>query len=94
MCLPRPRSKHNLTCMHFIRSLPGKPLDCSLGYGEQSNMITHYLDGSNVYGSGNEEAARLRAGSGGRLRVTARGRAGRRTPAVRLAGPPPPRTPN
>ena len=58
--------------MHFIRSLPGKPLDCSLGYGEQSNMITHYLDGSNVYGSGEEEATLLRAGSSGRLRVTAR----------------------
>ena len=32
------------------------------------NQITHWLDSSNVYGSGNEEARRLRTFQGGRLR--------------------------
>jgi len=62
-------SQYNQTCMHFIRSLPGKQLDCSFGFGEQSNQITHFHDGSNVYGSSKEEAEELRDGSEGLLRI-------------------------
>ena len=36
------------------------------------NQITHYLDGSNVYGSGVEEEEAIRAGVGGLLNVQGR----------------------
>ena len=35
-------------------------LGCSFGYGEQMNQITHFHDGSNVYGSDDEDAGGLR----------------------------------
>eukprot|EP00091_Calanus_sinicus_P006100 TRINITY_DN16705_c0_g1_i1.p1 TRINITY_DN16705_c0_g1~~TRINITY_DN16705_c0_g1_i1.p1 ORF type:complete len:163 (-),score=34.50 TRINITY_DN16705_c0_g1_i1:105-557(-) len=61
--------QYNQTCMHFIRSLPGKQLDCSFGFGEQSNQISHFHDGSNVYGSSHDEAEELREGTEGLLRI-------------------------
>ena len=65
-------AKYNQTCMHFIRSLPGKQLDCSFGFGEQSNQISHWHDGSNVYGSSQEEAEKLRGGGDGLLKIESR----------------------
>ena len=38
---------------------------------EQKNEITHWIDGSSVYGSDQQRADWLREGDGGRLRVTA-----------------------
>lgn len=58
------------TCMNFIRSMLGLNQDCTFGYAEQMNQITHWLDGSNVYGSRQEEATRLRTGQGGLLRLS------------------------
>ena len=46
--------------MNFVRSMPGPQLGCTFGYGEQMNQITHFHDGSNVYGSDEEDAAGLR----------------------------------
>ena len=34
------------------------------------NQITHWLDGSNIYGSNNEEAYRLRKGESGQLKLS------------------------
>ena len=36
------------------------------------NQLTHYLDGSNVYGSSGEEEIAIRAGIGGLLNVQGR----------------------
>ena len=46
--------------MNFVRSMPGPQLGCTFGYGEQMNQITHFHDGSNVYGSDDEDAGGLR----------------------------------
>ena len=55
--------------MNFVRSMPGPQLGCSFGYGEQMNQITHFHDGSNVYGSDEEDAGSLRMYSQVRLRL-------------------------
>ena len=57
------------TCMEFSRSLSSPGLQCELQHREQTNQITHWLDGSNIYGSSAEEAAALRD-SRGRLKVS------------------------
>ena len=57
------------TCMDFSRSLSSPGLQCELSTREQTNQITHWLDGSNIYGSSAAEAAVLR-GTRGRLRVS------------------------
>ena len=59
------------TCMHLTRSLP----HCSSGWPpsiirEQQNVITAFLDASNVYGSDAERSRRLRTMVRGQLKVT------------------------
>jgi peroxidase len=60
----------DLPCLFFGRSIPS----CDGTGGEfpareQFNALTHYIDGSNVYGSTDEVAKVLREFSGGRLKV-------------------------
>ena len=60
----------DLPCLFFGRSIPS----CDGTGGEfpareQFNTLTHYIDGSNVYGSTDEVAKALREFSGGRLKV-------------------------
>ena len=66
--------RHNQRCMNFVRSMPGPNLDCSLGYGEQMNQITHFHDASNVYGSDEEDAGQLRGFQGGLMKTFNTGR--------------------
>ena len=43
-------------CMNFVRSSPAAPLSCRPNEKkEQINQITHWLDNSNIYGSGNKD---------------------------------------
>ncbi|KAL7646790.1 UNVERIFIED_CONTAM: hypothetical protein RMT77_002045 [Armadillidium vulgare] len=53
-------SRHNQRCMNFVRSLPAPSIDCKLGPRNQMNQISHYLDGSAVYGSSTSSARSLR----------------------------------
>ena len=39
------------TCMNFARSETAPDMDCQPGPLQQVNQISHWLDGSNIYGS-------------------------------------------
>ena len=62
---------NNGDCLPLRRSLPTCDLNLPLRFNarEQSNDITSYIDGSMVYGSREETAARIRAFEGGLLRT-------------------------
>ncbi|RZF46188.1 hypothetical protein LSTR_LSTR011542 [Laodelphax striatellus] len=62
-------SKLGHTCMPYVRSLMAIRSDCTLGPVQQMNQVTHYLDGSVIYGSTAEVAASLRLFQNGRLRT-------------------------
>ena len=53
-------SRFNQKCMEFVRSMPAPRSGCNFGPREQVNQITAWLDGSNVYGSDQDEATKLR----------------------------------
>lgn len=58
-------------CLPFTRSSAAyKHFDCHLSHREQVNMVTHWLDLSNIYGSDDETAFKLREGQNGRLKVS------------------------
>ncbi|XP_046478630.1 peroxidase isoform X1 [Neodiprion pinetum] len=62
--------KERIRCMNYVRSMPTVRPDCSFGPTEQVNQVTHFLDGSTVYGSTSKTARELRAFSDGLLRVS------------------------
>ena len=43
--------KGKKTCMNFARSETAPDMDCQPGPLQQVNQISHWLDGSNIYGS-------------------------------------------
>nr|UYM80461.1 mantle peroxidase-like protein [Novocrania anomala] len=57
-------------CMNFVRSQEASNLGCTLGYREQINQITSYIDASQIYGSSLEEFAQLRSFEDGKLKVS------------------------
>jgi peroxidase len=64
-------SRSNQTCIHLTRSVP----HCSSGFPpsrnrEQQNVITSFLDASNIYGSDFERSTRVRTKVRGKLKVT------------------------
>ncbi|XP_040568625.2 LOW QUALITY PROTEIN: salivary peroxidase/catechol oxidase [Lepeophtheirus salmonis] len=63
-------SSFGARCMEFVRSSPSARLGCTLGPREQVNQITSFLDGSNVYGSSEDDEKSLRLYISGKLRYT------------------------
>ncbi|XP_050422315.1 peroxidase-like [Adelges cooleyi] len=57
------------TCMTFTRALTSANYSCSMKSSSFINEATHYLDGSNVYGSDHKTASNLRSFNGGTLRI-------------------------
>ncbi|XP_059614078.1 chorion peroxidase [Phlebotomus argentipes] len=73
-CMPIPISpddefyaQFNQGCMNFVRSAIAP--NCRLGSARQIDRVTHYLDGSPIYGSNEQTEADLRVFEGGRLRM-------------------------
>ncbi|XP_069940167.1 peroxidase-like [Cherax quadricarinatus] len=63
-------SRNDRRCMNFVRSMfAPRNSPCGLGYAEQMNQVTHFLDGSNIYGSSATEEQQLRMFRRGLLRV-------------------------
>ncbi|OXA57627.1 Chorion peroxidase [Folsomia candida] len=63
-------SQFGQRCMNFVRSRMAPRIDCSLGYADQMNAVTHWLDLSNVYGSSETELRELRLFEGGLLQFS------------------------
>ncbi|XP_074599828.1 peroxidase-like isoform X2 [Brevipalpus obovatus] len=61
-------SKYGTRCTNFVRNSPSPRPGCFLGPREQRNTLSHYMDGSMVYGSTDDRAAHLRSFVKGRLR--------------------------
>ncbi|KAF5295133.1 hypothetical protein FQA39_LY13284 [Lamprigera yunnana] len=61
--------KFNQGCMNFVRSVLAPRLDCTLGYAEQMNKVTHFMDGSSIYGSNPEQTRDLRSFHNGQLKT-------------------------
>ncbi|XP_075976370.1 salivary peroxidase/catechol oxidase-like isoform X2 [Anticarsia gemmatalis] len=59
-----------VTCMEYTRSVTTYRGDCTFGASEQMNQATHFLDGSNIYGSNSRDAAALREKTGGLLKTS------------------------
>ncbi|CAG0922361.1 unnamed protein product [Notodromas monacha] len=62
-------ARYRQKCMEFVRAIPAPRPGCTLGWAEQMNVNSHYLDGSAVYGSHEEEARNLRLFRNGQLQV-------------------------
>ncbi|CAL4067189.1 unnamed protein product [Meganyctiphanes norvegica] len=58
------------TCMNFVRSMLSLNPQCSMGFAEQMNTLTAFLDGSNIYGSSKEEQDSVRSFNGGMLKTS------------------------
>lgn len=63
-------SQHGQRCMEFVRSLPAPPSDCRPAPAAHMNVLTSYLDASQVYGSQQARSRLLRELRGGLLRTS------------------------
>nr|XP_050849210.1 peroxidase-like isoform X3 [Vespula vulgaris] len=59
-------------CMNYVRSLAVLRSECTFGPLEQMNQVSHFLDGSTIYGSDLTKSRELREFQGGRLRIDVR----------------------
>lgn len=61
-------SKFNVGCMNLVRSAPSPPIGCRLRAREQLNQLTHFIDGSMIYGNDEQQALGLRQFQGGLMK--------------------------
>ncbi|KAL1517115.1 hypothetical protein ABEB36_000924 [Hypothenemus hampei] len=60
-------AEEGVTCLSFVRSIPAIRSDCTFGASDQVNQATHYLDGSQIYGSTLRKSDELRSFVNGKL---------------------------
>lgn len=75
-CMAIPISKHDefygkfgKGCLNFVRSALAPNPECRFNYGQQISKVTHFLDGSLIYGSDDHTQNGIREHVGGRLRM-------------------------
>lgn len=61
-------SRYRIGCMNLVRNAPSPPVGCRLRHRDQLNQLTHFIDGSMIYGNDEQQAADLRLGRGGLLK--------------------------
>lgn len=61
-------SRFNVGCMNLVRNAPSPPIGCRLRAREQLNQLTHFIDGSMIYGNDEQQALGLRQFQGGLLK--------------------------
>lgn len=59
----------NQRCMNFVRLAIAPDHNCKLGYAKTLSKVTHYIDGSAIYGSDIETAKELRSLKKGQLKM-------------------------
>ncbi|KAI2802942.1 hypothetical protein BLOT_007065 [Blomia tropicalis] len=62
--------RFNRRCNNFVRNAVGPKNNCNLGFREQTNVITSFLDASTVYGSEANRSSIVRTFRDGLLRVS------------------------
>lgn len=62
--------KFNRRCNNFVRNAVGPKNNCNLGYREQTNVITAFMDASMVYGNRDNRSRIVRTGRDGLLKVS------------------------
>ncbi|CAG9584353.1 unnamed protein product [Danaus chrysippus] len=85
-CLPIPvppsdpfYGPRGVRCLDFVRSSPAPREDCALGWREQFNHVSSYIDGSPLYASSARQSDRLRLFRNGMLQY---GRVQQRRPLL------------
>lgn len=75
-CMPIPIDPHdkfyrtfNQGCINFVRLSLSPNSECKMSYGKQRSKVTHYLDGSPIYGSSLSSSKELRSFQNGKLRM-------------------------
>ncbi|KAI9551659.1 hypothetical protein GHT06_021995 [Daphnia sinensis] len=57
-------------CLNFVRSMIAPRIECRMGYAEQMNEVTHFIDASHIYGPTPATASSLRQFARGLLKVS------------------------
>jgi peroxidase len=60
-------SQHQVACLNFLRSFTIPTENCEITAAQQSNTITHFIDGSFVYGSSEAQLNSFRSFVGGQF---------------------------
>ncbi|XP_069141012.1 chorion peroxidase-like [Argopecten irradians] len=71
--IPPRDGRFSESCMTFVRSTPGLKLNCDMGIRSPMNQASAFMDGSQIYGTSEDETKGLRSFLGGMMKMTTLG---------------------